>query len=185
MFLRSIKDYILLARTQLWRGGKKSSHFNRKLEFYRKRLHVVPKQTGRNTRFSRHKMPTVNALQKQNLDSGTSGCFLGSSSCLFLPPGREPCWLLTSGPGHLIYTRFFSVTARDIKKQRETLSCSFSWSGLCTSVERETEISDRGEMEGAVWTPVTNHLFLSSYCKVVKTSSIQTSLPGNGAAVYR
>lgn len=110
-------------------------------------------------------------------------------------PGEVFVFVLSSTQGTMlavnlwswpfIYTRFFSVTARDIKKQRETLSCSFSWSGLCTSVERETEISDRGEREGAVWTPVTNHLFLSSYCKVVKTSSIQTSLPENGAAVYR
>lgn len=149
MFLYSIRDYILLARTQLWGGGKKSSHFNRKLEFYRKRLHVVPRQTGRNTQVSQGtSMPTVSALQKQNLDSGTLGLVSWGAVhvCSFLHVGNHVGCYLWSWP--FIYNRFFSVTARDIKKQRETLFCSFCWSGLCTYVERETKISDSGEREG-------------------------------------
>lgn len=126
LFLHSIKDYILLARTQLWGGGKKSSHFNRKLEFYRKRLHVVPRQRGRNIQVSQDtSVPTVSALQKQNLDSRTLGSVSWGSvhDCSFLHVGNQAGCCLWSWP--FIDTRFFSVTARDMKKQRETLSCSF------------------------------------------------------------
>ena len=126
LFLHSIKDYILLARTQLWGGGKKSSHFNRKLEFYRKRLHVVPRQRGRNTQVSQDtSVPTVSALQNQNLDSRTLGSLSWGAvhDCSFLHVGNQAGCCLWSWP--VIDTRFFSVTARDMKKQRETLSCSF------------------------------------------------------------
>lgn len=115
-FCIPLKVHILLARTHIL-GKKKSIHFNRKFEFCRKRLHVVPRHTGRNIQVSQGIfMPTMSALQKQNLWFWSLSLnFQGSWSCQFLPPCKEhvdcSTWHWT-----VISTRFFIVSARDTKR---------------------------------------------------------------------